>query len=84
VTTAPGIRWNIPSIAARLDGTHLEASPASRNPRCILLIGYENEEALLSSQVVKPPDDGRALAAEWKQMVIDKGYEELAQEELAQ
>jgi hypothetical protein len=39
--------------------------------------GYQDGENLLWSQVVKPPDDGRALAAEWKQMVIEKGYEEL-------
>jgi hypothetical protein len=29
--------------------------------------GYQDEDNLLWSQVVKPPDDGRALAAEWRQ-----------------
>jgi len=41
--------------------------------------GYQDEENLLMSQVEKPPDDGRALAAEWKQMVIEKGFEEVAE-----
>jgi hypothetical protein len=60
---------------AQRQDSELRAVPAS--PRDRVRCGYQDEDNLLWSQVVKPPDDGRALAAEWRQMVIEKGYEEL-------
>jgi hypothetical protein len=39
--------------------------------------GYKDEENLLMSQVEKSPDAAQARAFEWKQVVIDKGYEDV-------
>jgi hypothetical protein len=48
--------------------------PLGIEARC----GYDNEENLLMSQVLKTPDAARALATEWKVTVVEQGYEEIA------
>ena len=47
--------------------------PVGIEVRC----GYEEEDNLLRSMLERLPDGARVRAAEWKQLVIDKGYEEL-------
>jgi len=39
--------------------------------------GYQQETDLLWSQLVKSPDAASELAAEWKAMVLGKGFEEV-------
>jgi hypothetical protein len=36
-----------------------------------------DDRNLLQSQVTKTPDEAKALAEEWKQAAIDKGFQEL-------
>jgi hypothetical protein len=57
-------------------GTYLH--PHGIEVRC----GYDNEENLLRSQVVKLPQAAKALAQDWNEISRERGFEEVEQREL--
>jgi hypothetical protein len=61
------------SRSGRVLSCGLYQHPVGIEVRC----GYQEEDNLLRSMVERLPDGAWARAAEWKQMVIDKGYEEV-------
>jgi len=47
--------------------------PLGIEARC----GYRDEDDLLMSQVTKMPDEAKAIAQEWRQGAIEKGFTEV-------
>jgi hypothetical protein len=70
--------WRLRSPSGRVLSCALYLHPHGIESRC----GYRDEADLLMSVVEKTPDAAKAIAEEWKQSAIEKGF--LAVEEKSQ